>query len=235
VAQAAAPVDPPAPLPPPARLRIHAGQTRDEGPALLDVAGPAWDKAKPTRILLNRTPRIYQTEPVRQRTAPGLEVRALRTGDKLCLRLRWDDATKNAPVAPPRKAGAGDDAGTLYKRPTGETAAFADAAAVMVPEKWTGPAFPALLMGDKTNPVRLFYWNASRGAEEMTASGRATPKPVDRPVAHSARHAEGQWALVLELPDQPAGSPLAFAVWDGEAGDRDGSKFFSIWYVLDKE
>jgi hypothetical protein len=25
---------------------------------------------------------------------------------------------------------------------------------------------------------------------------------------------------------------VAFAVWDGQYGDRDGLKFFSVWYVL---
>jgi DMSO reductase family type II enzyme heme b subunit len=30
--------------------------------------------------------------------------------------------------------------------------------------------------------------------------------------------------------DQP--TPLAFAVWDGSQGDRDGQKLVSIWYRL---
>jgi DMSO reductase family type II enzyme heme b subunit len=90
-------------------------------------------------------------------------------------------------------------------------------------------------MGDKHHPVRLFYWNATWGAQEMTASGRATPKPVGQAVAHRARHAEGKWSLTLELPEQLDGCPLAFAVWDGEAGDRDGLKWFSIWYALAME
>ena len=41
-----------------------------------------------------------------------------------------------------------------------------------------------------------------------------------------------RWRLTLELPDQPDGVPVAFALWDGASGDRDGLKFFSIWYVL---
>jgi len=234
-ALATSPADLPATLSPPERLRIRAAEVRGEGASLLELAAASWAQAKPTRILLNRTPRLYQTEPVPDRPVPGLEVRALRAGDKLYLRLLWDDTTKNAPAAPPRKTGTGGMEEQLYKRPTGETATFADAAAVMVPEQWLGPTFPALLMGDKSHPVRLFYWNASHGVEEMTASGRATPKPLGRIVAHRAHHADGKWVLTLELPDQPAGCPLAFAVWDGEAGDRDGLKCFSIWYVLQRE
>jgi len=104
----------------------------------------------------------------------------------------------------------------------------------MVPERWAGPSFPSLLMGDKHAPARIFYWNASRGAEELTASGRATPSPTGKSVPHRARHEAGRWTLTMELPDQPHGDPFAFAVWDGEIGDRDGLKYFSIWYVLSK-
>jgi hypothetical protein len=38
----------------------------------------------------------------------------------------------------------------------------------------------------------------------------------------------------MELPDRPQGCPVAFAVWNGATGDRDGLKYFSIWYVLSK-
>ena len=80
--------------------------------------------------------------------------------------------------------------------------------------------------------MRLFYWNASRGAEEMSATGRATPKPTGRTFAHRAEYADGKWALTAALPDQADGTPVAFAVWDGAHNDRDGLKFFSVWYVL---
>ena len=120
----------------------------------------------------------------------------------------------------------------MYKRPTGETAAFADAAAVMVPEDWTGPAFPPLQMGDKSAPVRIYYWNAAHGAQELSASGRATPEHTGASFPHVAVYAGAKWTLMLALADRPDGYPLAFALWDGAAGDRDGSKWFSIWYVL---
>jgi hypothetical protein len=224
--------EPPKPLAPPVRLRIRAAEVKAPAEALLDPAGPAWDKAAPTRVLLNRTPRIYQTEPAIDRPVPSLEVRAARSGDKTVFRLQWSDSTNNAPAAPKRKVAEGGDPPKLYKRPTGETNAFPDAAAVMVPEKWTGPAFPALLMGDRSTPVRLYYWNASRGAEELKASGRATPESVGHTLAHRARYADAKWTLTLETPEPPDAYPVAFAVWDGQFGDRDGLKFFSIWYVL---
>jgi DMSO reductase family type II enzyme heme b subunit len=159
----------------------------------------------------------------------------MRAGGKLCFRLRWDDPTEDAPRAPGRKSGTGGAPEHLYKRPTGHTNAFADAAAVQVPRRWTGPAFHSLRMGDRTKPVKIYYWNASRGAEELQAAGRATPQPAGGKLPHKARHDGAGWTLTLAAPEPPAGYPLAFAVWDGNAGDRDGLKFFSIWYVLVKE
>jgi complex iron-sulfur molybdoenzyme family reductase subunit gamma len=219
-------------LPPPANLLLHVGAGDWAAEALLDPAASAWKDAAPTKVLLNRTPRIYQTEPPFTGTPPACEVRGLRTGDRLLLRLQWTDATRDAPTAPERKTGEGGDAAKLYKRPTGETSAFADAAAVMLPQKWSGGPFPSLVMGDRSTPVRLFYWNASRGAEELSATGRATPEPTGKTFAHRAAYADGRWTLTAELPAPPDGCPIAFAVWDGSTGDRDGLKFFSIWYVL---
>jgi hypothetical protein len=220
------------PLPPAANLRLHVAAAGDAGQALLDPANAAWAKATPTALLLNRTPRIYRTEPVQERPIPAAQVRPLRSAGKLYLKLTWSDPTRNAPAAPTARQTAGGQPEHLYQRPTAETGTFADAAAVMVPENWTGPDFPSLLMGDKHTPARIYYWNASRGAAELTASGRATPQPTGRTFSHRAANAEKKWTLTLEVPDRPEGYPVAFAIWDGQYGDRDGLKCFSVWYVL---
>jgi hypothetical protein len=222
-------------LPPAAHLRLQVGASAAKGDTLLDPDAEAWSKAKPTPILLSRTPRIYQTEPPLPRPAPTCEARALRSHGKLYLRLEWDDPTKNAPEAPAARTGTAGEPKQLYKRPTGETTAFPDAFAVMVPERWSGPAFPSLLMGDTSNPARLYYWSASRGGVVLTASGRATPQPTRDSFPQRARHANGKWTVTLEMPEQADGYPIAFAVWDGQFSDRDGLKFFSIWYVLGPE
>ena len=171
---ATAPDKPVQVLPPAAHLRIPVGERTAKEETLLGPDSDAWNQ-KPTNVLLSRTPRIYQTEPPVDRAAPGCEVRALHSGDRLYLRLVWDDVTRNAPEAPPALAGEAGDPKQLYKRPTGETSTFPDAAAVMVPERWTGPAFPSLLMGDAHSPARLYYWNASRGAAVLSASGPRDP------------------------------------------------------------
>ncbi len=216
-------------LPPAANLRIPVVRVREKAEVFLDMDARAWSQAQPAAVLLNRTPRIYQTEPATDRPPPACRVGAVRSGDKLCLRLRWDDATQDAPQAPSARADAPKH---LPKRPTARTSAFADAAAVMVPKGSDGPAFPSLQMGDKNHPVRLYYWNAARGAEELAAAGRATPLPAGRKFPCRARHDGSRWTLTMVLPDPGDGCPVAFAVWDGHAGDRDGLKFFSVWYVL---
>jgi hypothetical protein len=219
-------------LPPPAQLRIHAADVPGTGDHFLNPQDDAWKQVSPTATILNRTPRLYQTEPVPDRPIPDCEVRAVRSGHRLWLRLQWDDATRNAPEAPPVRQGEGGDPKLLYKRPTAETASFADAAAVMVPDNWTGPAFPSLLMGDQHSPATLYYWSASRGGRVMTAAGRATPQPSGASFPFQARHADRTWTVTMALPQPPDGYPIAFAVWDGAFADRDGLKCFSVWHVL---
>ena len=217
---------------PPERLRVAAAPYAGQPDDLLDPQARAWEASRPVAVLLSRTPRVYQTEPKADRPPPALEVRAARAGGKLVVRLRWEDATNDAPQAPPAKTGTGGAPERLYHRPTVDTSRFADAAAVMCPVEWSGPAFPSLQMGDPSHPVRIHYWNAARGAEDLTATGRTTPSPAGATFPHRAAHADGHWTLTAVLPDRPDGYPLAFAVWDGARQDRDGLKFFSIWYTL---
>jgi hypothetical protein len=224
-------------LPPAANLKIHLAQVSEVPEVLLDPAADIWQRAEETTVLLSRTPRVYQTEqPAWQRPTPELNARATRSNDQLYVHLSWTDATCNAPQAPPVKAGVeGGDPAVLYKQPTGATGAFSDAVAVMVPDQWNGPTYPSLMMGDEHQPMSIYYWSASRGAALLSASGRTTPQAVPGiTVEHRAEFVEGRWSVTMRLPNQPESYPLAFAVWDGEHGDRDGLKYFSVWYVLNQ-
>src|SRR5262245_57164039 len=89
-------------LVPAARLVGRIGEHQEKSEELLDADAPAWNRAAATRILLNRTPRVYQTEVIQSTVPPALEVRGLRAGERVVLRLRWNDATRDAPEAPPR-------------------------------------------------------------------------------------------------------------------------------------
>lgn len=200
----------------------------------MDPKAPLWDKIPAASLLLSRTPRLYQTEPADQPAPPSAEARAVRASSSLVVRVSWDDPSPDAPRAPEARQGTAGVPDRLYKRPTGETAAFSDAAAIMLPENWTGPAFPSLVMGDKKSTARLYHWTASRGAEVARANGRATTTRLDQTFAAKAVHDKGRWSVAFELPAPriETGYPIAFAVWDGKHNDRDGQKFFSVWYVL---
>lgn len=215
-------------------LRLLVIDIPGDPAAALDPASILWRQAVPTPLLLSRTPRLYQSEPPAQPTPPSAEVRVLRASSKLLLRLSWSDDTADVPRAP--EAGRGE-AGTpdlIDKQPTALTAEFSDAAAVMLPENWAGPAFPSLVMGDEKSAALLYQWTASRGTDVVRANGRATTRRLGQPFPSKAVRDEGRWTVTLEVPAPPleAGYPIAFALWDGHRGDRDGMKFFSVWYVL---
>lgn len=221
-------------LPPATNLRIVVTESPKKLKDIFTLDESLWKNVKAAQILLNRTPRIYQSERPWAGSVPELTAQAIRSGNKITLRLQWDDPTKNVPEAPVKKTGTGGDPKQLYKKPTRQTATFSDAIAVMVPKSWKGPSFPSLQMGDKQNEVNLYYWNPVSGGEVMAAIGRATTKVTGGKFKHLQKHEDGKWTVVLQIPDRPEGDPMAFAIWQGEAQDRDGLKFFSVWYVLEK-
>ncbi len=225
---------PSAALPPAEQLRVRVASSSAEAASLLDAASPPWTATTPTPILLTRAPRIYPNEPKLDAVPPSCEVRALRAGGRLIVSLRWNDATQDLPAAPAAKTGeSGGEPARLYHRPTDHPSSFPDAAAVMIPDAWSGPSFPSLMMGDANRSSTLYYWNGSRGGAVLSATGRTTVHPLPGArLAHRAAYDDGHWTVTMSLPNQPDGYPLAFAVWDGSQGNRDGLKFFSLWYVL---
>lgn len=233
----AAPSAPPLALAGAQALRVRVVDLPGEAAEVLDPASAHWEQAPATLLLLSRTPRLYQTEPTDQPLPPSAEARAVRASTSLVVRISWADSSPDAPRAPDAQEGEAGVPELIYKRPTGETAAFSDAAAIMLPEDWTGPTFPSLVMGDESSPALLYHWTASHGAEVVRARGRATTARLDQTFPARAVHDEGRWSVTLEIPSPriETGYPIAFAVWDGQHGDRDGQKFFSIWYVLAPE
>jgi DMSO reductase family type II enzyme heme b subunit len=91
---------------------------------------------------------------------------------------------------------------------------------------------PSLQMGDSSDPVDIYYWNSTRGAMLMQAAGRGTTRRTGQTFPAQGQYGGGQWSVTLELPNLPAGTPLAFAVWNGSQKDRDGRKYFSVWQIL---
>jgi hypothetical protein len=81
--------------------------------------------------------------------------------------------------------------------------------------------------------------------ESLAARGQGTltsQRDVAAPVKGRGRWKDGRWEVLFIRPlttaehevalDASAGASIAFAVWDGEQGDRDGQKAVTIWHRL---
>jgi complex iron-sulfur molybdoenzyme family reductase subunit gamma len=217
---------------PPANLRLPALPSGVAAESLLDPEAAAWQAVPPLRVALNRTPPLFDTDPPAAALISLVEVRARRASGQLVIHLAWADASQDTASL----AGAPESAPEtrFIKQDTADTDRFFDAVAVMCPTV-SGEALvtPSLQMGDPHNPVTIYYWNAARGALRMEAHGRETTRRTGETFPARGVYRAGRWQATLALPDLPAGVPLAFAVWNGSQLDRDGRKYFSVWYWLE--
>jgi hypothetical protein len=213
----------------PPTQQLVAGSTSAAAATLLAPAAADWKSATVQHLALNRTPPLFDTDEPAAPEIPAVDVRLLRAGGKLLVQMSWRDLSRDSaeleavPDARPEAR--------FHKVPTAENDRFFDAAAVMVPAT-PAPVAPSVQMGDAAHPVDIYYWNATRGAIFMQAAGRGTTRRTTEAFPAQGQYAAGQWSVTFELPDLPAGTPLAFAVWNGAQKDRDGRKYFSVWQNL---
>ncbi len=200
--------------------------------SLLKGDASAWNQVTPKHVALNRTPPLYDTDEPAELEISTVDVRCVRAQDKLMVHLVWRDPTRDA-VALPEVPNTAPET-RFRKVQTEANDRFFDAAAVMFPAKASaGELSPSLQMGDPDHPVQIYYWNATRGAMLMEAHGRSTTRRTGQSFPANAAYLNGQWSLTLELPNLSAGTPVAFAVWNGSQKDRDGRKYFSVWQILE--
>ena len=211
---------------------LHAAPSGATGDNLLNGGSAAWVQIPAKRISLNRTPPLFDTDEPAAPEISTADVRIARTTGKLVVQLAWRDVTQDTatlpqvPNTPPETR--------FRKVQTDADDRFFDAAAVMFPAK-SGPdaMAPSLQMGDAEHPVEIYYWNAARGPMLMEAQGRGTTRSTGQTFPAAAAYQNGQWTVTFELPELSAGTPMAFAVWNGSQKDRDGRKYFSVWQVLE--
>jgi len=217
----------------PASLRsLPIATSAADAESLLKEDVSAWNQITPKHVALNRTPPLYDTDEPAALEIPTVDVRCVRTHDKLIVHLAWRDATQDAVTLPEVPSTAPET--RFRKVQTDANDRFFDAAAVMFPTKASaGELSPSLQMGDPDHPVQIYYWNATRGAMLMEAHGRGTTRRTGQSFPASAVYQNGQWNVTLELPNLAAGTPVAFAVWNGSQKDRDGRKYFSVWQILE--
>jgi DMSO reductase family type II enzyme heme b subunit len=190
-------------------------------------------------------------------------ISALHDGERIALRLRWQDASCDSLA--------------------GRASADGDGAAVALSNESAPPLFG---MGSPEHPVNLWHWSAFETGEISSLLERVLPSPhrggaeLDVPlyrpalglytpsqqadeaearghddvralrdavdVAALPRWRGGEWTLVLQrrLHADGAGAlelapgrsvQLACALWNGSIGQRGGRKSISIWHALTLE
>ena len=199
---------------------------------LLRGVPASWNQIPVKHVALNRTPPLYDTDEPAALEIQIIDVRVTRAEGKLLVQLSWRDTTHDAvslaevPNTAPETR--------FRKVQTESDDRFFDAAAIMFPEKAGGGEIsPSLQMGDADHPVEIYYWNATRGSMVMQAQGRGTTRRTGQNFPANSTYQNGQWNVIFELPDLPAGTTVAFAIWNGSQKDRDGRKYFSVWQVLE--
>ncbi len=214
---------------------------RIDGALPSDPDDPAWEQAIPITFPL--VPNIIKEKRLFHSLNDRVTVRALFTDDALALRLDIDDRTYSVP---------GDEEEKRYRH--AEIAPAADAVAVQFPVEIPSTSEkPWFRHGDPSHPVNMWYWRAPSvepsAAEQLAVFDAAgpdkAPVPRDGPTGLSGKSTwrDGQWRVVLSRPLESedlrdlqfeAGRyiPIAFANWDGWAGQSGSRHTLTSWYWL---
>jgi complex iron-sulfur molybdoenzyme family reductase subunit gamma len=189
----------------------------------LDPNSSAWLKLPAAAIVLYPQASVA---PATSEKPLAAKLRALHTAKTLALHLEWPDA------AAARELGI---------------ARFPDAVALQWPVAYgPGRELPYVGMGHAGAPVALWFWRAGESAETLAAEGfgTLTRQPADGVQARGAWKA-GTWRVVFRRalaagdehhvridPPRQGLVPVALAVWNGEAAERNGLKRLSAWQWL---
>lgn len=220
-----------APLLHPAVVRaavLPVGSSTASSEELLSRDDRFWRGLPDTEVSLNRTPPLYEGDPQDDGYRPALHASLASNGTGLFVRVRWTDDTESVPRPAERTPDAGDP--SIYKAHSLDIERFSDAACIMVPLN-TGKhaAYPPLMMGDRTEPVGLYFWHAQRGFTRLEGAGRGATQTTGQSFPGSVGRTASGWEAVFQLPALAPGTPMSFALWDGDKAQRDGLKFFSLW------
>ena len=199
-----------------------------------DPVDDIWERVPEYQVWLAPAPIWHPSIGLRQDPAAKgmpLYFSAVSDGSRLYVKLRWADETADRVTSLDR---------------------FRDGAAVQFALK--GADVTPYLMGVAGAPVNIWYWKAGDDSAENLAAGGpgSTTRLDEQPLGAASAHGkaafapENQWVVVMSRTLgaegmhmanlDPAGDPqaLAFAVWQGAGGERDGHKNASTgWIFLD--
>ena len=194
----------------------------------LDPASEIWKSAAPISLALQRTPLLFPTDAPAALEISAVQLRLIRGAGATFARLEWSDKSRDAAeLQKAERAWQGEQS----VKQSEATNRFPDACAIMTPAQAVSDGVnPSLQMGDAAHPVRIFFWDATRGPAIMQASGRETTRRTGESFPARSTWAGGKWTVTMQLPELPEGAPVAIAVWNGAQQDRDGRKYFTVWY-----
>ena len=196
--------------------------------AALDPASPVWKSAELVSLSLQRTPLLYPTDTPATLDITVVKLQLVRGPGAVFAKIEWSDPTHDSTDLPKAERFWQTEANV---KQSGATDRFADACAIMTPERpVSGGVNPSLQMGDAANPVRIFFWDATRGPAVMRASGRETTRRTGESFPVRSAWGAGKWTVTMQLPELREGATVAIAIWNGAQQDRDGRKYFSVWY-----
>lgn len=208
-------------------LAAPAGATAK---ALLAPDHALWNRAPQVPLRLSRTPPLYAGGPYDDGHRPTASAQLIRLpGGEALLKLQWSDPTEDLGGLTKRIPDAGEP--KIYKPHPVTVSGFADGAAVMIPRR-RGPhvTYPSLVMGQKSAPTDLFFWQAGQGFQRLAAAGRGTTTKRPEPVPGAAQRTGDGYVVTFDLGPLPPKTPVSFALFDGHRGHRDGIKYFTVWY-----
>jgi len=206
----------------PADAKILRVLTATAGVDARSTDAAIWQKAPVAQVALQTAfpghPSITGTALTEQ-----LSAQAVRAGNVLYVRLRWNDKTANTKAS--------------------DTNRFVDGVALQFPIDGKPSTTP--FMGGGDSLVNVWYWRADGQTQNLLANGfgSATKVPTAALASTSVRRDDG-WEVVLTrslASPKDEGVvlkgrktiPIAFAAWDGDNQERDGFKAVTMeWWQL---
>ena len=201
---------------------------------LLYPQNPMWNTIAENPLHLNRTPPIYDGDPQDDGKRPTASIRLCRTtGDDLVIRVNWTDPTEDKRTDAVRYPDAG--ASHIYEMHSQATDRFPDAFCAMVPvTRGAAKTYPSMMMGSTDNPAELYYWRAGTGFQFLNAHGRASTSETKIAIRGTATRQNDGYVIVMVLPNMSPRTPVCFAIWNGADKQRDGMKYTSLWYEVER-
>ncbi|MEM7685148.1 MAG: ethylbenzene dehydrogenase-related protein [Paracoccaceae bacterium] len=188
-----------------------------------------WERLAEYRVVMSPAPAVHESVELRvdyDAEAIPVYLQIARTSDRFYVRMRWRDDSKDTATRMNRFR---DGAAIQFSLADDETSYIMG----------TGPE----------EPVNIWYWRPDDGSvTNLAAGGPGSTTVLDtQPVSGTALYQENpgdpnEWVVVMSRPLEAAGEhnasfnreriPMAFAIWQGADGQRDGFKSVSDGWIL---